>query len=65
MFPSQDPEYLKKIAKLHAWPGQAFEELYDNLDFEELDENEPRTDWLIKPKGKKLNGKRKEKDSKD
>lgn len=58
MFPSQDPEYLKKIAKLHAWPGEAFDDLYDNKDPEELIDEEPRTDWLIKPKGKKANGNR-------
>ena len=49
--PSKDPEYLKRTSELHAWPGQANEEIYDNIDFEELIDEEPRGDWLIK-KGK-------------
>jgi hypothetical protein len=64
LFPSRDPKYLEKIAKLHAWPGQATDELYDNLDPEEIDEDTPRTDWLIQPQGIKVNGNRKKKATK-
>jgi hypothetical protein len=37
--PSKDIKYLSTLAKAHSWPGQ---EAYDNIDFDELEEDNPR-----------------------